>query len=162
MEQQSEATSGWKFFPYAYKTSNSLLAIFFNVLLCTDTFVQTHWSRRFTELCWQVQFRELVIRIIPLRKQVNDDSSGRERQGYEVGCMQGGKKKRKKGRKRRADLVNASLVIYHSSLLFTSVASKCVVFFPENVRTPFATLRHYSFEPSHSQKWANSAKVAKQ
>ena len=27
-----------------------------------------HWSQQFTELCWQVQFRELIIGYIPLRK----------------------------------------------------------------------------------------------
>jgi len=81
----------------------------------------------------------------------------------EVGCMQGEKKKRrreekkktrrrKEGRRRRADPVDACLVIHHSSLLFTSVASKRVVLFPEHVSMPFATSRHYSFEPSHSQK----------
>ena len=64
------------------------------------------------------------------------------------------KTRRKKGRRSRADPVNASLVIHHSSLLFTSVASKRIVFVPEHVALPFATLRHYSFEPSHSQKRA--------
>ena len=34
---------------------------------CSDTFNCTHWSRQFTELCWRVQFRELVIRFITLR-----------------------------------------------------------------------------------------------
>ena len=29
-----------------------------------------HWSRRFTELCWPVQFRELVIGFEPLRKNM--------------------------------------------------------------------------------------------
>ena len=79
----------------------------------------------------------------------------------EVGCMQGEKKKRrreekkkrrKEGRRRRADPVDACLVIHHSSLLFTSVASKRVVLFPEHVSMPSAKSRHYSFEPSHSQK----------
>ena len=79
----------------------------------------------------------------------------------EVGCMQGEKKKRrreekkkrrKEGRRRRADPIDACLVIHHSSLLFTSVASKRVVLFPEHVSMPSAKSRHYSFEPSHSQK----------
>ena len=28
----------------------------------------THWSRQFTELCWRVQFWELIIGFIPFRK----------------------------------------------------------------------------------------------
>ena len=28
----------------------------------------THWSRQFTELCWRVQFRELIIGFKPFRK----------------------------------------------------------------------------------------------
>ena len=35
---------------------------------CKLSTLCTHWSRQFTELCWRVQFWELIIGFIPLRK----------------------------------------------------------------------------------------------